>query len=305
LPFPTAVLALFMYGLFLLQQPENQAPATQSTSQEQEENQKTPAPSSATPPKEQVSTQSPKTLKQEAWDVLQAGVNADKKEDRAAAVHATGLIPNDSRARKIAEAAVKDDTPEVRAAAAAALGDMQSRMSIPSLKLASDDQDPAVALAAAHSLLQLNDDAGYEVYYEILTGERKMGKGVLAQAAAFKDPKKLADIGFHEVLGFVPFGGISWQAFTMVRKKGDSSPARAAAATVLAKDRDPKTTRALLNAVGDKNWIIRAAALQALGKGGDFSVLNTVELYLSDDEGDVKYIAAELRFLMSYQTAKV
>lgn len=292
MPLLKTVLAVFICGLSFVQQPENQTPTTQPNSQQQEENQKTPTSSSTPAPAEQISTAQPKTLKEQAWEVLQAGVTTDKKEDRAAAVHATGLIANDSRARKLAESALKDDAPEVRAAAAAALGEMESRKSIPKLKQATDDKDPAVALAAAHSLLELKDDAGYAVYYEILTGERKTGKGLLAEAAAYKDPKKLADIGFHEALGFVPFGGIGWEAFRMVKKKDDSSPARAAAATVLAKDRDPKTTKALLDAAGDKNWIVRAAALEAMAKRGDPSVLDTVELYLTDNEGEVKYIAA-------------
>jgi HEAT repeat protein len=288
---PSAVPSLVVLACALFaQQPENQIP-TQPPSPGQEERQAAPTPGTSTTPNKELATQPAKNLKNQAWEVLQAGANADKKEDRAGAVHALGLIPNDSRARKIAESALKDDAPEVRAAAGAALGDMQARRSIPKLRLATDDKDPAVALAAAHSLLKLNDHSGYAVYYEILTGERKTGKGLLAEAAAFKDPKKIADVGFQQVLGFIPFAGLGWRAFKMV-KKDDSSPARAAAATVLAKDPDPNTTEALVNAVGDKNWIIRAAALEALASRGNPSVLNTVELYLTDEEGEVKYTAA-------------
>jgi HEAT repeat protein len=61
---------------------------------------------------------------------------------------------------------------------------------------------------------------------------------------------------------------------------------------VLAKDPDPDTTKALADAVGDKNWVVRAAALEALSGRGDPSVLDTVELYLFDDKDAVKYTAA-------------
>ena len=179
----------------------------------------------------------------------------------------------------------------MRSAAAAALGDMRSRSSIPKLRAATDDKDPSVALAAAHALILLKDDSGYDVYYEVLAGDRKIGKGLLAQAAGLRDPTKLAEIGFQEGIGFIPFAGMGWKAFKTIRK-GDTSPARAAAATILANDPDPRTTEALANATGDKNWIIRAAALEALAKRGDPSVLRTVELYLSDQEGEVKYTAA-------------
>lgn len=288
---PTFLVALVLgHCLWAVQEPAKTTSAPQSDSRPQETAQPTQSPSSSTTA-EQAPSHDLVSPERQAWNILESGTHADKKEDRAAAVHVSGLIPNNSRARRIAETALKDDASIVRAAAAAALGDMKSRRSIPKLKAATDDKDPAVALAAAHSLLQLNDDAGYAVYYEILTGERKTGKGLLAEAAAYKDPKKLAQIGFEEGLGFIPFGGIGWRAVKMV-KKNDASPARAAAASVLAKDRDPDTTKALVNAAGDKNWIVRAAALEALAKRGDPSVLDTVQLYLLDQEGEVKYTAA-------------
>ena len=271
-----------------------QAPSPPATRPPDQQDQKTPQeapPSSGKTSQVPAVATEPGTLKEQAWKVLHTGVSADKTTDRAAAIHATGLIPNDLQARKLAETAIKDDAAEVRAVAVATLGEMRAWRSVPKLKLATEDKDPAVALAAAHSLLLLNDDSGYEVYYEVLTGERRTGKGLLAQAAEYKDPKKLAEVGFHEALGFIPFGGIGWSAIKAV-KKGDTSPVRAAAATVLANDHDPKTTEALVNAAGDKNWIIRAAALEALAMRGDPSVLGTVELYLSDEEGGVKYTAA-------------
>jgi HEAT repeat protein len=74
--------------------------------------------------------------------------------------------------------------------------------------------------------------------------------------------------------------------------KDDSSPVRAAAAKVLAKDPDPAATKALADAAGDKSWLVRTAALEALAKRGDPSVLDTVQLYVSDDKDAVKYTAA-------------
>jgi hypothetical protein len=124
-----------------------------------------------------------------------------------------GLIPNDVKALKLAEKALGDDKPEVRSAAAAALGDMKSRTSIPKLRKALDDRDPSVALTAAHSLELMHDDSAYEVYYEVLTGQRKAGKGLIAsETSVLKDPKKMAQLGFEEGIGFIPFAGIGWEA---------------------------------------------------------------------------------------------
>jgi HEAT repeat protein len=203
-----------------------------------------------------------------------------------------GLLPKDTRAAKLAVKALRDGKPEVRAAAAAALGEMNSRKSMPPLRIALDDQDPSVALAAAHSLELMHDNSAYEVYYEVLNGERKTGKGLIgSQRAILSDRKKMAQLGFEAGIGFIPFAGIGWGAVKAITRD-DTSPIRAAAATVLAKDPDPATTKALIGAAGDKSWLVRAAALRALAKREDPSVLETVKLYMDDEKEVVQYTAA-------------
>jgi HEAT repeat protein len=228
----------------------------------------------------------------QAWQLLESACTSDKTTNRATAVLVLGLIPNNTRSARLAEKALTDDKPEVRSAAAAALGEMRSRASIPKLRAAFDDQDPLVVLAAAHSLDLMHDNSAYEVYYEVLNGERKTGKGLISsQASLLRDPKKMAALGFEEGIGFIPFAGIGWGAIKVIAKD-DASPVRAAAAKVLAKDPDPATTKALIDAAGDKSWIVRTAALEALAKRGDRSVLSAVEKYMFDEKDVVKYTAA-------------
>jgi hypothetical protein len=240
-------------------------------------------------------TATPKVLqtpKEEAWQILDTACTGDKTSNRATAIHVLSLMPNDAKALIVAEKALDDDKPEVRSAAAAALGDMKSRTSVPKLRQALDDKDPSVALAAAHSLDLMHDHSAYEVYYEVLTGQRKASRGLIAsKTSVLKDPRKMAQLGFEEGIGFIPFAGIGWRSIKTIRKD-DSSPVRAAAAKVLAKDPDPATTKALADAAGDKSWLVRAAALEALAKRGDPSVLDTVKLYMSDEKDAVKYTAA-------------
>jgi hypothetical protein len=257
-----------------------------------------PNPTSAQPPANQpapASTTRGKifaTPMEQAWQILEDACSGDKSGDRATAILVLGLITNDSKSSKLAQKALTDERPEVRAAAAAALGNMQSRPSIPKLKAAMDDQDPSVALAAAHSLDLMHDNSAYEVYYEILNGERKAGKGLIAsQTSMLRDPKKMAQFGFEEGIGFIPFAGIGWGAIKAIRKD-DSSPVRAAAARVLARDPDPATTKALTEATGDNSWIVQAAAIEALAKRGDPSTLPTVERYMSDEKSAIKFTAA-------------
>jgi HEAT repeat protein len=259
---------------------ESPAPAAQNTEAGHEKER----PSSAKP-------LAPDKLPSQAWKMLVAGCENNSFTERAKAVRVLGLLPNDSRARKLAEKALGDEKPEVRLSAAAALGDMRSRASIPKLRKALDDSDVSVALASAHSLLALHDKSGYEVYYEVLTQRRKATKGLIAsQMATLHDPKKIALLGFEEGIGFVPFASIGWSAIKEIRKD-DSSPARAAAVIVLTDDRDPDTTEALVNATQDNSWLVRAAALEALARRGDPSALGTVELGLDDEKDNVRFAA--------------
>jgi len=282
-------------------------PQTNALAEQQPTNPSAPPATNAPAPAQQPATQPqasepgyqtaatpkpPLTPKEEAWQMLDTACAGDKTTNRATAIRILGLMPNDTKARKLAERALSDDKPEVRSAAAVALGDMKSRTGIPKLRAALDDKDPSVALAAAHSVELMHDDSAYEVYYEVLTGQRKAGKGLIAsQTSILNDPKKMAQFGFEEGIGFIPFAGIGWKAIKAI-SKDDSSPVRAAAAKVLAKDPDPATTKALADAAGDKSSLVRAAALEALAKRGDASVLDTVELYMSDEKDVVKYTAA-------------
>ena len=89
------------------------------------------------------------TPAERAWLILEQGVAGKTGEKRANAVHALRLLPNDPRAQKMAENALGDQSPKVRAAAAKALGSMGAVSSVPKLKAVLNDSEPAVVLAAA------------------------------------------------------------------------------------------------------------------------------------------------------------
>jgi hypothetical protein len=121
------------------------------------------------------------------------------------------------------------------------------------LKKVLDDDDPSVALAAVHARDLMHDDSAYEVYYEVLTGQRKAGKGLIAsETSILKDPTKMAELGFEQGIGFVSFAGVGWVEVKTITKD-DTSPVRAAATEVLAKDPDPAATKTLAAAAGDKS----------------------------------------------------
>lgn len=232
------------------------------------------------------------TPEQQAWGMLRNGMNDGNTGKRTQAVFALRLLRCDREATELADAALKDGKPEVRAAAATALGSIGSSDAIPELKKAMDDKQSSVATAAAHSLLMLNDPSGYDVYYELLVGERKSSDGVGArEAAPFKGWKQIVGLGLSQGLAFFPGGSVAFSA-VMALHEDDASPVRATAATALADDMDPRISRALVRAASDKNWTVRASALVAIAVRSDPELLNAIVPALSDKNQVVRFTAA-------------
>ena len=228
-----------------------------------------------------------------AWALLRSGV-ADKSSDtrRVVAVRVLGLLPNTPEAVILAEGALADEKPSVRAAASLALGEMESKSSIPKLREALKDKEAEVVMSSAASLKRLGDPAAYEVYYAVLTENRKSGGSLLDdQKKMLKDPKKMAQFGFDQGVGFIPFAGLGLTAVKMLTKE-DTSPVRAAAAKMLASDPDPRSGEALVAATADKSWLVRAAALDALAQRGDPALVDKIWRSLDDEMDLVRFTSA-------------
>jgi HEAT repeat protein len=200
----------------------------------------------------------------------------------------------------MAESALADRNPKVRAAAARALGPMGAVSSVPKLKALLNDKEPAVVLAAAHSLFLLGDrEDSYDIDYQVLIGERKSADGFVgSQMDQLKDPKAVALIGFETGVGFVPFGGEAYEAVKRI-SKDDRTPIRVAAAKELAADRDTKIDAALTRACSDKKWPVRAAAVFAIAKRDNPALLNVITPMLDDKSGVVRYEASAVVLRLS------
>jgi HEAT repeat protein len=232
------------------------------------------------------------TPRQRAWSILQAGVNNRSTERRAEAVGALGLLPGNRRALKVLQKASGDKEPEVRAAAATALGQIGSTTSIPTLRKMLSDNDPVVVLAAAHALWILNDPMAYEVFYEVLTGERKSAEGLVGQGIeTLKDKKEMAKLSFEQGIGFFPLADLGYSA-AKVLTRDERSPVRAEAAKILADDKDARSGKALVRAASDKKWIVRVAALEAIAHRGDPRLLSGIVPAMSDENESVRLTAA-------------
>jgi HEAT repeat protein len=227
-----------------------------------------------------------------AWKILQDGVAQQDDDNRVAALHSLGLVVKNDRARKLAESKLSDSKQEVRAAACEALGQIGLPAAAAALKGAVKDQEPEVVFSAASALFRLHDAAAYQIYYAVLTGQKKTGEPLLdSQMEMLKDPETLAKIGFETGIGFIPFGGIGYKAFKSFHQD-NVSPVRAAAAQRLATDPDPHSAKALAAAAADEKWLVRAAAISAIAKRGDPALATAVVPRLDDENSTVRFNAA-------------
>lgn len=102
----------------------------------------------------------------------------------------------------------------------------------------------------------------------------------------------MAELGVQEGLGFVPFGGMGFEAYRQLSKRNES-PVRAAAARFLAHDPDPVSEDALLqSALADDSEAVRAAALDALAERGNPKCIERLLKNLNEPKSDVRYRTA-------------
>lgn len=234
-----------------------------------------------------------------AWDILNQGVNDNNPERRKQAIAAVASIGLAPEATKLVESALlNDEDSVVRQTAAASLGQMKAKQSIPTLHKALDDRSGEVAFQAAKSLWEMGDRSSRDTLQEVLTGQRKdamgMKEGAMRDARAkLHSPRALAKLGIKEASGALlgPFSlGVS-AATEMMKDTG--APGRAFAATLLGQDCNERTLEMLDRSLKeDKNAAVKAAAARGVGQCGSADSIPKLEQYLADSRDTVKFMAA-------------
>ena len=240
---------------------------------------------------------------EKAWAVLHSGLVDARVSRRVPAIEALSLMSDDQRAINFALRALQDRNEHARVAAAVSLGQLHAEQAVPQLKHALADREISVVLAAAHSLFLLKDPSAFAIYYAILMGDKKSSDGLIeGQLRRFKDPKQVAQLGFQQGLGFVPYGGMGYEAVRELRKRS-TSPVRAAAAGWLAMDHDSIAEDALIQtALVDKSPLVRVASLDALAERGDPASIERLERNLAERNPAVRYRTAALILRLSHAT---
>ena len=203
-------------------------------------------------------------------DILETALNDKNPDTRKQAAIALSLVGNTMPFPARLESLLSDKDVEVRLAAVASLSDLPDKEAIPPLHKALNDEVPEVSFAAARSLWGLKDPEGKKALLAILSGEAKASSGYFAKQKRdalrmMHTPKTMFLFALRTGAGFAPVPGLGEGISSMQALLSDPSVSgRATAALLLEKENDPETQVALKEALVDKDWSVRAAAVHAL-----------------------------------------
>jgi HEAT repeat protein len=245
---------------------------------------------------------SEQSVTDKAWAILQAGLHDKTTDKRVQAVSVLGLLSGDKKAVETVEHALDDPNPDVRRAAITALGDMNSKKSLPKIKALIDHSDAKTVVTIAAVLTKFKDPEGYDIYYQVLTGKRKGGGSIVD---GIKDRKAVEKMGVETAIGFAPFGGVATGAYNYFKQNGSShSNLDVTAVYALADDPDSDAEKALVEACFGGKEAVQIASLHALAKRGDPAVIKEIEPAMYSEKSLISYTAAATILHLSDLRAK-
>ncbi|HZT28985.1 MAG TPA: HEAT repeat domain-containing protein [Bryobacteraceae bacterium] len=202
--------------------------------------------------------------------MLDQALQEKNPDTRKQAVIALSLAASTEPFLSLLESMLQDKDVEVRLAVISSLVDLRSRRTRAALEKAQHDDVPEVSFAATKALWGLHDPAGKQALLSILAGDTKASSSFLTAhmregLRMMHTPKTLFLFAFAQGIGFVPLPGLGEGISSMQGLLADPGVSgRATAALLLGRQRDPETTTALRDALGDKDWSVRAAAIHSL-----------------------------------------
>jgi HEAT repeat protein len=138
------------------------------------------------------------------------------------------------------------------------------------LQKALDSDVPEVSFAAAKALWTLQEPAGREALISVLSGETKTSSGFITRqkrdALRMLHTHKTAFLfEISQGANLAPVPGLGAGVSSVQGILSDASVSgRAATALMLGTDPDPRVLQALRDALEDKDWSVRAAAVHSI-----------------------------------------
>ena len=231
-------------------------------------------------------------------DLLQHALTAGNPETRKMAVVALSLAATNGPLFAQFQQMLQDKDVEVRLAVVEGLQDMKTKPAIAALHTALNDPTPEVSFAAAKALWALNDPAGKQALLAVLAGENKTSSGFFDKEKRqairmMHTPRTTILYAVQQGVGFVPVPGLGMGISSMQQILTDPTVSgRAAAALLLGKDKDQATLDGLKDALSDKDFRVRAAAVHALALRIDRALRADLEPLVDDGKEEVRLRAA-------------
>jgi HEAT repeat protein len=235
---------------------------------------------------------------QQCTDALQHALSAGNPDTRKMAVVALSLAAEKGPVFDQLQGVLKDKDIEVRLAVVAALQELKTKAAIAALRDALEDSTPEVRFAAAKSLWALNDPAGKQALLGVLDRETKTSSSFFTKQMRegmrmMHTPRTTFIYVARQGIGFAPVPGLGMGISSMQQILMDPGVSgRAAAALLLERDKDPATTAALEDALYDKDWRVRAAAVHSLALRNDPRLRKELEPLFQDEKEEVRLRAA-------------
>jgi HEAT repeat protein len=221
--------------------------------------------------------------------------NPDKRKEAIIALSLEGARES---VFSLLETALDDEDVQVRIAACTSLVALKDKRSIPPLEKALRDNVPEVSFAAAQALWQMDQPSGKEVLMAILSGEKKTSSGYITKQKRdamrmMKNPGGLFKLAVKQGIGFAPIPGLGTGLASMESLMKDSGVSgRALAALLLGKDKGTASLEILRDALSDKDWSVRAAAVHSLALRNQPEVRRDFVPLMEDKKEQVRYRAA-------------
>jgi HEAT repeat protein len=232
-----------------------------------------------------------------AWSMLSdAATDSKHPQTQIQALAALGLLRT-PRSEKMIREAMKDPDVDVRTAGVLAAGQTKDRNLTTSIRELLDDKEPQVVYTAAMTLWKMGDRSGEDVLMSIVDGDTSARAGMMHGTEHkinrdLHDPAKLAKLGAIQGAYFLlgPFGyGIT--AFQFIHQSG-SDLSRVSAIEELSQEKIEPVHKELIEALGDKDVGVRAAAAKALMDYHDNATSQAVYALLTDNKQPVRLTAA-------------